>query len=168
MSERLRAFVRESNRIEGIVRRPTHAEMVAHEAFLALDTITANDLGRFVAVIAPGKCLRVHQGMDVRVGRHVPPPGGPGILHRLTDLLARVGRPHLGSLTAFAAHVEYETLHPFMDGNGRSGRALWLWMMHGDAPLGFLHTFYYQSLDASQVRPPALSSSDVQDIWGKT
>ena len=48
----------------------------------------------------------------------------------------------------FAVHVAYENLHPFMNGNGRSGRALWLWHMGGieKVPLGFLRTWYYQSL----------------------
>jgi Fic family protein len=42
-----------------------------------------------------------------------------------------------------------------MDGNGRSGRAIWLWQMlrqEGGAPLGFLHHFYYQTLEAQDVR----------------
>ena len=52
--------------------------------------------------------------------------------------------------SAYVLHCRYESLHPFTDGNGRSGRALWLWMMGGieEAPLGFLHTWYYQSLEA--------------------
>jgi hypothetical protein len=29
-------------------------------------------------------------------------------------------------------------------------RALWLWIMSGDAPLGFLHHFYYQTLEQMQ------------------
>lgn len=31
-------------------------------------------------------------------------------------------------------------------------RALWLWVMGGieNAPLGFLHTFYYQTLEVQQ------------------
>jgi hypothetical protein len=39
---------------------------------------------------------------------------------------------------------------PTTDGNGRSGRALWLWCMRGRAPLGFLHQFYYQTLGAAE------------------
>ena len=53
------------------------------------------------------------------------------------------------ALGACETHVRYELLHPFLDGNGRSGRALWLWLM-GQAPLGFLHTFYYQTLSAAR------------------
>lgn len=52
---------------------------------------------------------------------------------------------------AYRCHVVYETLHPFTDGNGRSGRAVWLrqmgWIVR--APLGFLHHFYYQTLQNS-------------------
>ena len=48
-------------------------------------------------------------------------------------------------------HVQYERLHPFTDGNGRSGRALWAWQMmrrREGLALGFLHRFYYQTLVA--------------------
>lgn len=56
-------------------------------------------------------------------------------------------------MSPFTTHLRYESIHPFSDGNGRSGRALWLWQMKGRAPLGFLHQFYYQTLAASGDRP---------------
>lgn len=45
-------------------------------------------------------------------------------------------------------------LHPFMDGNGRTGRAVWAWAMQRDGQdpfaLSFLHRFYYQTLEYSR------------------
>jgi hypothetical protein len=87
-------------------------------------------------------------GMNVRVGAHIPPAGGPHIAIMLKSILAEV---NTGTMSPYRAHLAYETLHPFMDGNGRSGRAVWLWQMQRDTPysslaLGFLHRFYYQTL----------------------
>ena len=137
-------FIRESNRIEGIVREPHHHEIAAHHQFLALEEITVDDMREFVATVA-GAPLRNQSGMDVRVGNHVPPRGGNEIVLRLENLLT-----YMEKHGAYKTHISYEELHPFMDGNGRSGRILWLWMMGGKAPLGFLHRFYYQTLDAAQ------------------
>lgn len=144
----LKFFVTESNRIEGINRSPTKRELQAHADFLSLSTPQAGDIARFVAVVAPGKKVRDKPGMDVRVGHHIPPLGGPHVLKALWALLERVYFAH----DPFEVHVAYEKLHPFMDGNGRSGRAIWLWQMLNQqhAPwairMGFLHLFYYQTL----------------------
>lgn len=139
-------FIIESNQIEGIKKPAILTEIIAYKKFLALDTITLADLESFVKKIQPGAKLRRKRGMDVRVDNHAAPSGGPAILFELQLLLTRI---NARNLTAYETHLRYERLHPFMGGNGRSGRALWLWMMGGEAPLGFLHTFYYQTL---QVR----------------
>ena len=157
----MRDFVRESNRIEGIRRDPYPHELAAHTRLLKADALTVTAIESFVASATRnvdgglhkysmhGAPIRKAPGMDVRVGNHLPPKGGPDIVRQLRDLLAAISER---SMTPREAHIHYERLHPFMDGNGRSGRAIWLWQMGGieRAPLGFLHHFYYQSLEARQ------------------
>lgn len=152
----LTVFITESNRIEGINRRPTQTEIAAHGRFLE-SGCRIGDVVDFVSAIAPGHVLRDEHGLNVRVGSHIAPPGGPAIKHDLEELLEASQSP---TACVFEAHRHYENLHPFTDGNGRSGRAIWLWMMlrrEGRAArmareLGFLHTFYYQALSASDGR----------------
>lgn len=137
-------FVRESNRIEGILRDPKQEEFEATLNFLSLDTLAVPDVVHLVSVYQPGAQLRLFPGVNVRVGDHIAPPGGPEIGNRLAALL-----DGLPKANAWRTHVEYETLHPFTDGNGRSGRAVWAWQMlrrQRGLPLGFLHQFYYQTL----------------------
>lgn len=145
----LAEFVRESNRIEGIHRAPTDEELVATQYFLDLDVLTISDVVKLVDVYQRGARPRFVQGLDVRVGGHVPPRGGPHVQSALQRILEAVND---GDFSAYEAHVAYETLHPFTDGNGRSGRAIWLWATGGmeQAPLGFLHHFYYESLQGAR------------------
>lgn len=144
-----REFVRESNRIEGYTYEPTDAEVEVFVKLLRRPTLDLGTVEAFVSVIAAAR-LRDQVGMDVRVGSHIPPRGGPEIRERLRRLLDDITQERL---TPHAAHIAYETLHPFMDGNGRSGRAVWAWQMardgHDPFALPFLHRFYYQTLDAS-------------------
>lgn len=151
------AFVRESNLIEGIERDPTSDEVVATEAFLALETLSVEKVKTIQMVYAPGKPIRDRIGMNVSVGRYVAPLGGRDVIIELTKLCMRVSRaPQLGYDNPWREHVAFENLHPFIDGNGRTGRAIWAWHMQriGIDPfaLPFLHRFYYQTLENNDVR----------------
>lgn len=144
-------FVRESNRIEGITRDPTSDEIAAHERFLILFQVKPATLCLFQSVVAPDKPLRDRPGMDVGVGNYIAPPGGPSIYTRLRRICEMANK----GADPWIVHCKFEMLHPYMDGNGRTGRALWMWQMHGQGKdpfaLPFLHRFYYQTLENSRA-----------------
>lgn len=143
------AFQRESNHIEGIVG-VSGRQIEALETLLAAKRMDVSVLSAYVAVIQPNARLRATPDIPgVRVGNHIAPSSGPELMEQLGKLLSSINRR---VISAHEAHCAYETLHPFTDGNGRSGRALWLWMRHGKAPLGFLHHFYYETLAALEGR----------------
>lgn len=141
---KLGEFLRESLMIEGMNRYPTDAEITSTSRFLGLQRLTVADMVQLNEVYAPGKSLRDSSGMDVQVGSHVPPRGGPYIFEGLRTLLNEANGGHVD---AWQLHVRFLHLHPFMDGNGRTGRALWLWKMTEAPAIGFLHKFYYQTLE---------------------
>jgi len=94
----------------------------------------------------------------------VPPPPG-----RIQDCMADLERfihartPPLSPLVKAAlAHVQFETIHPFLDGNGRIGRLLIALIVHSEhvlsQPLLYLSLFfkqhrseYYRLLDKCRV-----------------
>lgn len=149
--KQLTTFIKESNKIEGIIRKPIEREIQELKRFTELNTITLRDLEQFVIINQPGAELRSKARLNVRIDNHFPPSGGVSIAYKLIDILDQI---ELTDESAFEIHNKYELLHPFTDGNGRSGRAIWLWQMirvrKRFPGLGFLHNFYYQSLRYSR------------------
>ena len=77
----------------------------------------------------PGRVREEQNWIGGRLGNpsdavFVPPPEDL-VIALLEDLVAFIGREDLpGVPQAAIAHAQFETIHPFFDGNGRVGRAL--------------------------------------------
>lgn len=95
----------------------------------------------------------------VRVGKLIPPPS-----HKIPDLISNLEKyinddnSLLPLIKAGLVHVQFETIHPFLDGNGRIGRLLIVLMLIESGLLNFPILYpsyyfkknqleYYQSLD---------------------
>jgi len=140
-------FAQESNEIEGIKDELSHVRhKKALVKFITQPEIKVVDLCTFVKTIEPRVVLRQHDYQAVYIANQ---QGLRGTLVTLAleDLLERIQNKQIN---CFQAHMEYETIHPFTDGNGRSGRALWLWqhIKHDVWPnLSFKHAFYYETFE---------------------
>lgn len=152
------AWAKASNNIEGVFdlgKHEAHADAIYD--LLAAPALTIRAVEQFVATVEPGAVLRDRPGLNVVIGNHRPPVGGPDIAGMLADVLHVVNE---NILSPWEAHVKYETLHPFTDCNGRSGRAVWAWHMHRHYSNPFLeingnrcdplHLMYYQALEAGR------------------
>lgn len=73
----------------------------------------------------PGNFRRVPVGIGVD-GRFIPPPPAylPECLDRFEKYMNQQETPFESLVNCFLLHYQFETIHPFNDGNGRVGRAL--------------------------------------------
>lgn len=107
------------------VEKQAAKKRIAHEDVLRLHRIVAGE------VMEQGDAGR-YRAMRVQVGEYVPPPPGevPGLMLELLEWWngdAPVLSPVLSSAIV---HYRFEAIHPFADGNGRTGRALALWELY--------------------------------------
>lgn len=89
-----------------------------HRALLSVDAPTIAGRFRDQQVWIGGSHIGPHQAMFV-------PPRHERVPEAIADLIAFIDRDDIGVLAhAAIAHAQFETIHHFPDGNGRTGRAL--------------------------------------------
>ncbi len=115
------------NYLAGLRHVEQHArkKTLRHEDVLSLHRILAGE------VMDQGEAGR-YRTIAVRVGRYVPPPPGDvsGLMFELLEWWNHRATGLSPVLSSAIVHYRFEAIHPFADGNGRTGRALALWELY--------------------------------------
>lgn len=104
------------------VEKHAAKKRLTHEDILKLHSIIAGQ------VMDQGEAGR-YRRIRVRVGPHVPPPAEDvsGLMFELLEWWNKESQALSPVLSSAVVHYRFEAIHPFADGNGRTGRALALW-----------------------------------------
>lgn len=124
-------FLHESNAIEGVTDKDS-----LQQAIYAWEYAMVNDVLDTSVVLKAHKILMLHQDLQpdekgyfrkipVYVGRR------EGMTWSLIPEAVKswCARVMEGSMDAKALHILYERIHPFVDGNGRTGRIFMNWQL---------------------------------------
>lgn len=111
--------------------RPVTVAMLEHlQAELMHGTPSERHSGavRTTQVVIGRRADATEQMDAVHAARFIPPPPGDHLQSGLADLIGWLQSDHLATIdpvvAAAMSHYQFETLHPFHDGNGRLGRLL--------------------------------------------
>jgi Fic family protein len=107
------------------VEKQAGKKRLRHEDIFRLHAIIAGE------VMDQGEAGR-YRTVRVRVGQFVPPPPEEvsGLMFELLEWWNEEAPALSPVLSSAILHHRFETIHPFADGNGRTGRALALWELY--------------------------------------
>jgi Fic family protein len=107
------------------VEKNADKKIVRHEDVLKLHRILA------AGVMDQGEAGR-YRTITVRVGRYAPPAPGDvsGLMFELLEWWNTKTSELSPVMSSAILHYRFEAIHPFADGNGRTGRALALWELY--------------------------------------
>jgi Fic family protein len=97
----------------------THDDMLSLHRIIAAEVMDQGSAGRY-------------RSIHVRVGRYTPPPPEDvsGLMFELLTWWNKESTRLSPILSSAIIHYRFEAIHPFADGNGRTGRALALWELY--------------------------------------
>jgi len=100
-------------------KRLTHEDVFKLHHIIAAQVMDQGQAGRY-------RIIRV------RVGPHFPPPPEDvsGLMFDLLEWWNKESEALSPVLSSAIVHYRFEAIHPFADGNGRTGRALALWELY--------------------------------------
>lgn len=107
------------------VEKNAKKKSIRHEDIFELHRLLAD------TVMDQGQAGR-YRTIAVRVGAHFPPPAmdvSP-LMFELLEWWNRKAAALSPVLSSAILHYQFEWIHPFADGNGRTGRALGLWELY--------------------------------------
>lgn len=96
-----------------------HEDILKLHGILAAGVMDQGDAGRY-------------RSIAVRVGKYLPPPPSDvsGLMFELLEWWNKRAGELSPVLSSAIVHYRFEAIHPFADGNGRTGRALALWELY--------------------------------------
>lgn len=107
------------------VEKNAKKKTLRHEDTFTLHRLLAD------TVMDQGEAGR-YRTIAVRVGKHLPPPPADvsGLMFELLEWWNKQAVELSPVLSSAILHYQFEWIHPFADGNGRTGRALALWELY--------------------------------------
>jgi Fic family protein len=107
------------------IEKSVAKKLITHEDVLKLHAIIASD------VMDQGKAGR-YRDISVRIGRYLPPAPEmvSGLMSELLEWWTKEAPKWSPVVTSAIIHYRFEDIHPFADGNGRTGRILALWELY--------------------------------------
>jgi len=108
-------------RVEKNVAKKTirHADILELHRILAGEVMDQGEAGKYRMIA-------------VRVGQYRPPPADAvsGLMFEMLEWWNAASQQFSPVLSSAILHYRFEAIHPFADGNGRTGRALALWELY--------------------------------------